>query len=152
MHPDEAAKVAADAKAGGAPSHALDEALANHPERVRVAQIGHEHVAAFVLTELEGGVEEISALSLSEVGMRAGAERAVVEYVVSAAKFGGRRAVEVLAPEGSAEARHLLAEGFRAGAKTGAGLVRFRIDLNKPKAAKRASAGPSKSPRSRKGA
>jgi len=132
MQPDEQAEVLQAAKAAKPRAAALEEAVANHPERVRVAHLGHEHAAAFVLTELEGGIEEISGLALAPAGLAWGAERAVVEYVVSAAKFGGKRAVEVVAPEESAEARHLLAEGFRPFGAAERGLARFRIELKAP--------------------
>jgi hypothetical protein len=146
MAAHESADVARAAKEANPKAPALEEALSVHPERVRVAEIGHERVGAFVLAELEGGVEEISGLALTEIGLRAGAERAVVEYVVSAAKFGGKRAVEVIAPEGSAEARHLLQEGFHAEGGPLKGLVRFRIDLKPPRSTKPAqgSAAPRK--------
>jgi hypothetical protein len=140
MHPYEAKEVL-DAAKGATPEAApLTDAVAHHPERVRVAHIGHEHVGAFVLTELDGGVEELSGLALTEEGLRSGAERAVVEYVVSAAKFGGKRALEVVAPEGSAEARHLLSEGFHAQGDPARGLARFRIDFKAPAPPRKASA------------
>ena len=146
----EAAEVAREAREADPKAPALEEALAAHPDRVRVAEIGHERVGAFVLAELEGGVEEISGLALTLSGRSAGAERAVVEYVVHAAKFGGKRAVEVLAPEGSAEARHLLREGFHAEGGPAKGLVRFRIDLKPARPDK--PAGSSAAPRkNRKG-
>lgn len=147
MHPHEAAEVLRAAKGAKPPSEALEEAVAKHPERVRVAHLGHEHTGAFVIAELEGGVEEITGLAMSDVGRSSGAERAVIEYIVGAAKFGGKRAVEVVAPEGSAEARHLVAEGFRPFGAPAHGLARFRIDLKAPKAPRKASAGPSKKPK-----
>jgi hypothetical protein len=147
----ESADVARAAREANPKAPALEEALSAHPERVRVAEIGHERVGAFVLNELEGGVEEISGLALTEIGLRAGAERAVVEYVVSAAKFGGKRAVEVVAPEGSAEARHLLQEGFHAEGGPAKGLIRFRIELKAPRATRPAGSSAGKR-KNRKGA
>ncbi len=140
MHPTEADEVLAAARGAKPPAAPLTDAVAHHPERVRVAHIGHEHVGAFVLTELDGGVEELSGLALTDEGLRSGAERAVVAYVVSAAKFGGKRALEVVAPEGSAEARHLIAEGFHAQGDPARGLARFRIDLKTAAAPRKASA------------
>jgi hypothetical protein len=147
MAPHEADEVRRAARGAKPPAPALADAVDQHPERVRVAHLGHEHVGAFVLTDREGGVEEISGLALTEVGVSSGAERAFVEYIVHAAKFGGKRAVEVVAPEGSAEARHLVGEGFRPFGAPQGGLARFRIDLKAPKPAKGASAGGGRKPK-----
>ena len=140
MHPHEADEVVRAARAVKPPAAPLEAAVKAHPERVRVAHLGHEHAGAFVLTELDGGIEEISGLALTGVGSSAGAERAVVEYVVNAAKFGGKRAVEVVAPEGSSEARHLASEGFHPEGEAPKGLARYRIDLKPPKPAAAGSA------------
>jgi len=129
MHPEEPEEIARVAKAAKPPASALLAALQDAPEHVRVVAMGHELLAAFVLAELPGGVEEISGLAFSEAGMSAGAERAAVEYVVGAARFGGKKAVEVVARTGSAEARHLEREGFKPAGKAAAGEQRFRLAL-----------------------
>jgi len=97
---------------------------------VRVVHIGTEVLGAFILNELEGGIEEIEALTLNEEGRKTGAERTVIDYVVSAARFARKRAVEVLAPPGTEESRHLEGLGFAVKASGGA-LKRYRLDLKK---------------------
>ena len=151
MHPHEADEVLGAARKAKPRAAALEEAVAQHPDRVRVAHLGHEHVGAFVLAELEGGVEEISGLAITETGVSSGVERAVVEYIVHSAKFGGKRAVEVVAPEGSAEARHLVAEGFRPSGAAEKGFARFRVDLKPPPAprAAKGSANAAKKPKAK---
>lgn len=149
MHAHEGALVLEAARASKPRAAALEEAVGSHPDRVRVLHLGHEHAGAFVLTDLAGGVEEISGFALTPVGMSAGAERAVVEYLVNAAKFGGKRAIEVLAPVDSAEGRHLAREGFRPMGAAAEGLQRFRIDLKPPRPAPKVegSANPPKRPK-----
>ncbi len=129
MQADEAGAIADVAKEAESGGGALEACLAAHPERVRVVHIGHELLGAFVLTELDGEVEEISGLALRAEGLRAGAERAVVEYVVGAARFARKKAVEVVAHRDSAESRHLEREGFRPSGKGTADEQRYRIDV-----------------------
>jgi hypothetical protein len=127
----EADAVHKHAEKGGPSSSALLEALAAHPESVRIVHIGAEYLGAFVLTELKGGVEEVSGISLTEEGLKTGAERAVISYVLHAAKFARKKSVEVLAAAGSPEALHLEAEGFKASGAAEGGSRRFKIDVHR---------------------
>ena len=131
MHPEEAGEIAAVAKEASSGGAVLAAVLSEHPERVRVVHMGHELLGAFVLTELESGVEEISGLALRAEGLSAGAERAVVEYVVGAARFARKKAVEVVAHPHSAESRHLEREGFRPSGKGTKDEQRYRIEVKK---------------------
>jgi hypothetical protein len=129
MAADEADAVRKHARGAGPSSAPLTAAIANTPERVRVVHMGAEYLGAFVLSELQGGVEEVSGLSLTEEGLKTGAERAVLSYVLHAAKFARKRAVEVVAPPGSAEARHLEEEGFRPMGEASGGSRRYRVEV-----------------------
>jgi len=131
MHPNEAEQIEAVAREAASGGAVLAKALQEHPERVRVVHMGHELLGAFVLTELEGGVEEIAGLALRAEGLSAGAERAVVEYVVGAARFARKKAVEVVAQPHSAESRHLEREGFRPSGKGSQDEQRYRIEVKK---------------------
>jgi hypothetical protein len=111
----------------------LEDAVSNEPALVRVVHIGEEVVGAFVLRDLKGGVEEVSGLHLTSEGASAGAERAALEYVVSAARFAHKSAVEVIAPSNSGEARHLVGLGFRKVSDMDGSLVRYRFELRAPK-------------------
>lgn len=131
MRPNEAGEIAAVAKEADSGGAVLAAVLSEHPERVRVVHMGHELLGAFVLSELEGGVEEMSGLALRAEGLSAGAERAVVEYVVGAARFARKKAVEVVAHPNSAESRHLEREGFRPSGKGTKDEQRYRIEVKK---------------------
>ncbi len=143
MQADEAGQIAAVAKEAASGGAVLASALASHPERVRVVHMGHELLGAFVLAELEGGVEEISGLALRAEGLSAGAERAVVEYVVGAARFARKRAVEVVAHPHSPESRHLEREGFRPSGQGTKDEQRYRIDVKKPGGPRVSASAPS---------
>lgn len=150
MHPDEAAKIAEVANEADSGGKALSLALSLRPERVRVVHFGHELLGAFVLMELEGGIEEISGLTLRPEGLSAGAERAVVEYVVGAARFARKKAVEVVAHPHSAESRHLEREGFLPSGKGTKDEQRYRIEVKKagaPRAKASAEASKEKGPK-----
>jgi len=111
----------------------LEDAVSNEPALVRVVHIGEEVVGAFVLRDLKGGVEEVSGLHLTSEGSSAGAERAALEYVVSAARFAHKSAVEVIAPSNSGEARHLVELGFHKVGDMDGSLVRYRFELRAAK-------------------
>jgi len=130
MHHDDAPHVKTIGEGAGPSGAPLVKASQGAPHSVRVVHIGHEVVGAFILNELEGGIEEIEALTLNEEGRKTGAERTVIDYVVSAARFARKRAVEVLAPPGTEESRHLEGLGFAAKG-TGGALKRYRLDLKK---------------------
>lgn len=134
MRPGEAETLKRTALNAGPRGSPLLEAVAGHPERVRVAEMGGEVLGAFVLTELQGGVEELSGMNINEEGRKTGAEGAIIEYVVHAARFGGKRAIEVVAETGSAEARRLEAEGFEPKDEPRAGEKRYRMNLKKVRA------------------
>ena len=130
MHQEEAAEVRKIGQGAGELGAPLVKASSTAPHSVRVVHIGHEVLGAFILNELEGGVEEVEALTLNDEGRKTGAERTVIDYVVSAARFARKKAVEVVAPPGTEEARHLEALGFAG--KGAAGLRRrYRLDLKK---------------------
>ncbi len=135
-HPKDMGAVTATAAKGPA-RVVLEEALSNEPALVRVVHVGEEVVGAFVLRDLKGGVEEVSGLHLTSEGQSVGAERAALEYVVSAARFAHKSAVEVIAPTGSGEARHLVELGFHKVSEMEGNLVRYRFELRvaKPKRA-----------------
>jgi hypothetical protein len=117
------------AKDAGASAAPLEAAIGRSPERVRVVHMGAEYLGAFVLSELQGGVEEVSGLALTDEGLKTGAERAVLSYVLHAARFARKRAVEVVAPVGSPEARHLEQEGFRPVGEASSGSRRYRVEV-----------------------
>jgi hypothetical protein len=124
---DAVKKIGLSAGPDGAP---LVKASLAAPHSVRVVHMGHEVLGAFILNELDGGIEEIEALSLNEEGRKTGAERTVIDYVVSAARFAHKSAVEVLAPPGTEESRHLEGLGFAVKGSGGA-LKRYRLALKK---------------------
>jgi hypothetical protein len=112
MHANEVSAVVAVAEAGGEAARPLRAAIDSDPHRVRVVHIGHEVLGAFLLAELADHVEEVSCITLTEGGRRSGAEPMLLDYVVKAARFSRKHAVEVVAAPGTAEAVHLEAIGF----------------------------------------
>ncbi len=131
MHSEEASAVLAIATAGGEGARELDRALAEDPHAVRVIHIGHEVLGAFLLNELPGHVEQVSCITLNEEGKRSGAEPLLLDYVVKAARFSRKEAVEVVARSDSVEAAHLLATGFAPAGEAPGGRTRYRLTLKK---------------------
>jgi hypothetical protein len=129
MHTHEAAAVTAVAAAGGESARPLALAVAADPHHVRVVHMGHEVLGAFLLADLPGHVEEVSCITLNDEGKRAGAEPLLLDYVVKAARFSRKRAVEVVTWKGSAEEAHLSALGFQRAEDGGEAGLRYRLKL-----------------------
>jgi len=129
MHAGEEPAVAAVARAGGDAARELAAAVASDPHAVRVVHMGAEVLGAFLVADLKDQVEQVSCITLSDEGRRTGAEPLVVDYVVKAARFSRKRAVEVVAPPGSSEARHLEALGFVRSVETDGEGARYRLNL-----------------------
>lgn len=131
MHANEVAAVKLVADAAGDAAGPLRAAVDQNPHAVRVIHIGHEVLGAFLLTDMPGHVEELSCLTLTDEGAGSGAEPLVLDYVVKAARFSRKKAIEVVAPPDSAEAVHLGALGFVDAGEAGAGRQRYRLTLKK---------------------
>lgn len=129
MHGNELAAVTRVVEAAGEGAAPLRDALAKDPHSVRVVHIGHEVLGAFLLSYLPGDVEEVSCLTLNEEGTNSGAEPLVLDYVVKAARFSRKKAVEVVAAPGSSEAVHLEALGFAKSGDASGGRARWRLAL-----------------------
>ncbi len=129
MHADEVSEVTAVADAGGKAARLLRQAVTDDPHAIRVVHMGSEVLGAFLRAEIKDQVEEVSCLTLNEEGRRTGAERALLDYVVKAARFSRKRAVEVLAVPRSSEALHLESMGFDARGPLEGELARYRLVL-----------------------